>query len=184
MAGAILSQGSRLWGHAWRSCLVPVILALVVPAARAGMLTKHMPLDDVTGRAERIVYGRIAALRSGRDKSGVPATWVTVDVSDTLKGKRLRRFTFKQFGVAAPLPDGATTGIASMPSYRLGEEVVLFLHGRSTRGFRSPVGLGQGTYRVKGAGAAALVESDLATAPPRGLPEFLVEVRRKATTAR
>ena len=82
----------------------------------------------------------------------------------TLKGSVARQLTIKQFGTAAPLGDGSLARIPGLPRYTVGEEVVLFLRGDSARGFTSPVGLGQGVYRVVHRGARRAVQSDLAEA--------------------
>src|SRR2546428_6621847 len=116
-----------------------------------------MALARVTDVAARIVHGTVLEVRSGRDESGLPATWITLAVARTLKGPHQDRLTIKQLGVATPLPDGTITRIAGMPQYRAGDEVVLFLHGESRRGFTSPVGLGQGVYRVSPTAAGAQV---------------------------
>ena len=40
------------------------------------------------------------------------------------------------------------SGIAGVPTFHVGEEVVLFLYGESELGLSSPVGLGQGKFEV------------------------------------
>jgi len=138
-----------------------------------------LSLARVTGLAARIVQATVLEVRSGRDESGLPATWITLAVARTLKGPHNQRITIKQFGVATPLPDGTITRIAGMPQYRAGQEVVLFLHGESRRGFTSPVGLGQGAYRVSHGAAGAQVRND--AGGPRDLTDFLAEVEQRAT---
>ena len=61
-----------------------------------------------------------------------------------------------------------------------GEEVVLFLRGNSERGFTSPVGFGQGVYRVGRSAAGVSVVDDLHQGAPRELTEFLEEVTKHA----
>jgi hypothetical protein len=52
--------------------------------------------------------------------------------------------------------------VPAITSYRVGDEVVLFLHPDSGEGFTSPVGLGQGRFRVHHhAGGAAVAENDV-----------------------
>jgi hypothetical protein len=159
--------------------LVALTLALTAPA-RATMVVP-VSLARVTDLAARIVQATVLEVRSGRDDAGLPATWITLAVTRTLKGPHSDRITIKQIGVAAPLPDGTITRIAGMPQYRAGEEVVLFLHGDSRRGFTSPVGLGQGTYRVSRGAAGPQVRSDSGGA--RDLEDFLAEVKQRAASA-
>jgi len=144
------------------------------------MVVERLSLERVTHAAARIVHGTVLEVRSARDASGLPATWITLDVVRTLKGPHAERLTIKQLGVAAPLADGTITRIAGLPQYHVGEEVVLFLHGVSTRGFTSPVGLGQGAYRV---GRGARVRSDAGPGASRDLEDFLAEVARQSASA-
>jgi hypothetical protein len=137
---------------------LPVAAALFVAAKPvAATMAQRLSLADVTREAARIVHGTVDAVRSGRDASGLPATWITLTVAHTLKGPAVSSLTIKQYGVAAPLPDGTITRVAGLPHYRAGDEVVLFLRGESGRGFTSPVGLLQGAYRVDRGPAGALV---------------------------
>lgn len=154
--------------------------ALLVASAASthGTMVERLSLEHVVREAARIVHATVAEVRSGRDESGLPATWITLDVIRTLKGPDGARVTIKQYGIAAPLPDGTATRVAGLPRYGPGEQVVLFLRGVSGRGFTSPVGFGQGAYRVRGTGKHLRVRRD---APPGGtqdLEEFLSAVAR------
>ena len=62
-----------------------------------------------------------------------------------IKGEELNELTVKMSKVALD--------IGGAPAYKLGEEVVLFLYGKSNYGFTSPVGLGQGKFMVKDSSA-------------------------------
>ena|SRR6185295_16097663 len=158
---------------------VAMVLAVLAAPAAATMLARRAAPDELARDAKRIVHARVLDVRSGRDGSGLPATWITLDVARSLKGDGAPRFVLKQYGVAAPLADGTLTRIAGLPRYAPGEEVVLFLHGESARGFSSPVGLGQGVYRVERTRGRALVRADAGGAA-RSLAAFLDEVARLA----
>lgn len=121
-------------------------VALAVPAG--AMDAVRLPFERVVDGAGTIVRGTVTAVVSGRDERGLPATWVTMDVQESLKGTARATLTFKQIGVAAPLPDGAVLRVPGLPHYAVGTEYVVFLRRPSRIGFTSPVGLGQGVYRV------------------------------------
>ena len=157
-----------------------LLVATATPTA-ATMLTP-MPLERVARDAVRIVQGRVVDVRSGRDESGLAATWITLDIARSLKGTDAGRVTFKQYGTATPLPDGTVTRVAGLPRYATGEEVVLFLRGQSRRGFTSTVGFGQGTYRVKRTGRRARVRRDLPVEQDQDLDGFLSRVEQLAGT--
>jgi hypothetical protein len=168
------------------SGVIVVLLLLVadVTPAAATMLVRRMSLDEVTHAAACVVHASVIDVRSGRDDAGLPATWVTLDVVECLKGSAQGRISIKQYGVSEPLPDGTVAGIGLLPRYRTGEELVLFLSGESDRGFSSPVGLGQGVYRVQAEGGRRQVRSDVPGDGGRDLDDLIGEVKRRAAVSR
>ena len=77
-----------------------VALAVAVPAGATSVV--RLPLARVAGGAARIVHATVVDVRAGRDDDGLPATWVTLDVVQTLKGRADGRVVFKQYGVTDP----------------------------------------------------------------------------------
>src|SRR5690349_1533672 len=119
-------------------------LLAVRPSAAIG---RRLDLATMTERAGTIVSGRITQIRAGAHPQyrNIGVLFVTMKVEEVMKGAPGETFTFMQFtgqkldnnggkglSAAQPLPD--------MPSYRVGEEVVLFLYPPSSVGFTSPVG--------------------------------------------
>jgi hypothetical protein len=171
-------------GWAYKRAVTPVarratviaLLALAGPARATTVLP--IPLARVAGEAARIVHATVLDVRAGRDEDGLPATWVTLEVARTVKGTATSGLVFKQYGVADPLPDGTVARVPGLPRYRAGEELVLFLRGESRRGFTSPVGFGQGVYRVVRRGGRASVRDGVPGHPHRDLDGFLDDVGR------
>jgi hypothetical protein len=157
-----------------RPILTAVLLGALALPVGATVIARRITPSELTAGAARIVHARVLDVRSGRDGAGLPATWITLDVARTLKGAGASRLTIKQYGVAAPLADGTVTRIPGLARWAAGDEVVLFLHGESARGFTSPVGLAQGVYRVQRANGRAVVRDDLG-GPARSLESFLDE---------
>ena len=153
-------------------------LAVATPAASRDAIS--LGFDQLVEGAARIVHGTVRSVDPGRDADGIPATWVTLDVDETLKGPVEARLTYKQVGVPEPLPDGTLLRLPGLPRYRVGDEVVVFLHGTSRRGFTSPVGLGQGLFRAEDGPKGRAVRAALATGTAEDLPDFLARVRRRA----
>jgi hypothetical protein len=58
-----------------------------------------------------------------------------------------RTVTIKTLASSIP---GQSASIAGMPTFKKGEETVIFLHGNSKLGLTSPVGLYQGRLEVRG----------------------------------
>ena len=163
------------------------VLALAVgfaaPAAEASMMIKPMTLDEVTAESKHVVHAVVTSVVADRDEHGVPSTWTTFEVAETLKGDHASVFTVKQYGVATPLADGTVTRLAGMPKYEVGDEVVIFLRGASRLGFTSPVGLGQGTYRVKRHGRTRPeVRGEDGAAAPQDLDTLVAKVKAHART--
>src|SRR5262249_47327516 len=132
-----------------RTWLAAAISLVLCPPALHALMVARLSLAEVTQQAARIVHATVSGVRSGRDDTGLPATWITLTVVQTLKGPEAAQLMIKQYGVDAPLSDGTVTRLSGMPQYRVGEEIVLFLRADSREGFTSPVGLTQGAYRVQ-----------------------------------
>lgn len=163
----------------WR---IAAALALVLGVAAPARAMDVLPLgfDELVDRAARIVHGTVREVTSGRDADGIPATWITLDVAECLKGRDERTVTIKQFGVEEPLADGTLLRLPGIPRYHAGDEVVLFLHEPSGRGFTSPVGLGLGFYRAERTATGRAVRAARPTRAAEDLPAFLERIRRRA----
>ena len=143
-------------------------------------MVARLPLKRMAEKADRIVYATVVDVQVGRDASGVPATWVTLEVARTLKGRATIRLAIKQYGTSTPLADGTVTRVSGLPRYTVGEEIVLFLRPDSTLGFTSPVGFTQGAYRVRQRGGRRRVRREDADGEGRDLDDFLSEIEQVA----
>lgn len=124
-------------------------------------MTLPVSLEEMTVRAGKIFVGRCVAVDEGEDAQGLPASWVTFEVVRSLKGVEDASVTIKHFGTPVVrdsiIPDlrPGEEGIiqryrwAQSPyQYQPDEEVILFLYPDSQLGFTSPIGYGQGLFRV------------------------------------
>jgi hypothetical protein len=107
---------------------------------------KRVSLSEMVAASGTVVTGRVVGVREGRhpNYTNIVVTFVTVEVSEMLKGaaKNITRHEFMQFGGTG------LTRIQDMPSYRVGEDIMLFLYPESEQGFTSPVGGGQGKFQI------------------------------------
>lgn len=154
----------------WVSSAVPAAAMTVLP----------LDLSAMTGAADRIFVGRVEDVATGRDASGLPATWTTFAVATTLKGTVGDHVTVKQLGTSLGADAATVLPHPALPRYRVGESVVLFVHPESPLGFTSPVGLGQGCFRVRQDGGAAVVVNDVGN---RNLVAAGATARTAPTTA-
>ena len=103
---------------------------------------RQVNVEQLTSKAGRIVAGRCLRVDVSQDAAlGRPVTNVTILVDRTLKGPSDHHLTFRMLG-AGPIGAG-------VPSFAPGEEVILFLYPESAAGLTSPVGLGQGKFKVE-----------------------------------
>lgn len=141
--------------------LVPIVLLFLVSSLDA-TTARLLSLGDKVALAERIFVGTVTEVREGKDEHGTAVTYVTFALSRSLKGQVPDKLTIKQLGRRLPGKDKSILNIPGLPMYSEGEEVVLFLHGTSAGGFTSPVGLGQGKFKVIRQKSKAFVVNELA----------------------
>jgi hypothetical protein len=102
----------------------------------------------MTERAARIFSGRCTSASVVFDATlGRDVTVATFRVDRAIKGVADRTVTVRMLGAAAANGPSREGRDAASP-FRKGEDVVLFLYGESAQGLSSPVGLGQGHFRV------------------------------------
>lgn len=137
---------------------IVLLFALVcwAPRPAAALTVRPLDLDELTNGAGTIFVGRVTRVDPGVDERGIAAVWTTFAVDDTLKGTAVPTVTLKQLGT--PLGVGA---FPSVPRFAPGEAVMLFVHPVSALGFASPVGLGQGTFRIHERDGRRVVANDV-----------------------
>jgi hypothetical protein len=125
--------------------MAPVRALTVLPAT----------FEELVRESASVVHGRVRTVRADwtSDRRTITST-VTLDVIDALKGTATERATFVVPGGEA---GGRILVIPGAPTFRAGDEVVVFLSGRAPA-MPQPVGLSLGVYRVTaGAAGASLV---------------------------
>jgi hypothetical protein len=130
----------------WRTSRI--VIAAVIAASLSGAWAssvRSLDLDELTRRAAVIVSGRCQSVEVVFDPAlGRKATVVTLAVDRSVKGPGGPTHAFR-----LPVTSGVDGWeIAGLPRFAPGEELVLFLYGPSVLGLSSPVGFGQGVFRV------------------------------------
>ena len=125
---------------------IAIILGLtwgcLVGKPALAVVVKQMNLEEITNTAQYIFSGLCIDVEGKcDDETGRDVLVFKFKISKMIKGEQLDEFTFKMSKVAVD--------IGKAPTFKLGDEVVLFLYGRSPLEFTSPVGLGQGKFSVK-----------------------------------
>jgi len=121
-------------------------LAVVATGAALAATVERLSLEGLVERAALSVHGRVAATRTGVDADGTIFTEVEIECFEVLVGKPMTHRVITRFygGTAG----GRTLVVPGLPRFRPGDEAVLFLSPENDAGYRFPVGLGQGVFRV------------------------------------
>jgi hypothetical protein len=121
--------------------LVAFLISPFLPAVTINI----MNLPDMVERAERVFHGRCTMVENTEQEvAGIPVTQYTFVVRKAIKGTQEgETVVFRQLRSEGP------RGLADVPSYSVGDELLLFLKKESRVGLTSPVGLAQGAFAVK-----------------------------------
>ena len=128
--------------------LLPALLTtlIVLAPAPAPSTVEELDLVTLVERADLILSGRVLATRGVERSSGRIGTRVELAVAHTWLGRRATRRAVTVVG--GQLQDGRALIVPGAPSFAVGERVVLFLSPAAPDGLRTPIGLGQGKYRL------------------------------------
>lgn len=120
-------------------------LTLIVPGLLLAATLEPVSLERLIHRAGFIVRGRIQAITPGPIRTGAPSTIIAVSVQDQWKGRRLSAISLLQ---PRGTEKGITQDVPGLPTFHVGEEVILFLV-RAALGEYQVVGGRQGKFVVK-----------------------------------
>lgn len=129
--------------------LFAAIALLAILGAPAGAASvRLLALDEIIDGAALSFEGKCVENRTERDSNGFIVTYTTFAVKESLKGEVGTTHTIKQIG-GVLASEGISYKVDGVPSFAVGQDYVLFLHGVSKIGFSSPVGLGQGRFMIQ-----------------------------------
>ena len=125
----------------FKSLLVFALLALAATPAYATVIL-HLTLAQKAADAEAIVHGKVVS-QSTLEEEGKIHTYTAIEVKEWLKGDGEPEIKIRQLGGTL---NGITQKIAGDASFKIGEEVVLFLRPRGA--YFTLTGLSQSKYAV------------------------------------
>lgn len=143
--------------------LVAAIAALALVGAQAAFATtvQKLSLQELTKKSDSIVMARVDDAVASWDAGHKEIyTYITLNVLQGVKGnKGATTITLRQLGGTV---DNIASIVPGMPSFRKGEEVVVFLTQKDAAGYPWVMGLEQGKYSVStGKNGVKMVRNDL-----------------------
>lgn len=144
--------------------VIIVLLSLIIIftcAEDANALMLKMSFEELSSNSESIIIGKVKNIDSywNEERTNI-YTEVTVSIEDDIKGVN------KQDEITIITPggevDGITQYVSDSPTFKLGEEAVLFLNELSSQNL-SPQQIQPGTYQVTGSSQGKIDITDSST---------------------
>ncbi len=134
---AVSALLSVLWLARRRRARVAAAVVLIAVLALAGTMAHageiYMSTASIVGNATDIVSGKVTSAEGRWGESGRIYTDVVIQVSDTAKGTANKASTLS-FSVIGGVVGGLAMSASDIPSFKTGEEVVLYLYTVPGRG--------------------------------------------------
>ncbi|HUQ26978.1 MAG TPA: hypothetical protein VM051_00205 [Usitatibacter sp.] len=139
--------------------LLALILAAALVPAQASHSVRELYLEEIIDDAAIVFQGTVTENRSARDpEANRIVTYTTFVVQDVLKGDVGSTHTIKQLG-GHLAGEGIGYKAHVRTTFDVGQTYVVFLYGKSSVGFSSPVGSTQGSFTVVQDEAGAAVSN-------------------------
>ena len=146
----------------FRLFLVAAVTALALVGAQAALATtvQKFSLQELTKKSNSIVMARVDDAVSSWDAAHKEIyTFYTLSVLQSVKGnKGTTTITLRQLGGTV---DNVASVVPGMPSFKKGEEVVVFLTQKDAAGYPWVMGLQQGKYSVSSKDGVKMVRNEL-----------------------
>ena len=124
--------------------------------------------DELVDQAELIFQGEVTDVQSqwvGEGAQRHIMSYVTFNVSDSLKGKTGRTYTIRMLGGTV---DGESMGVSDAPKFEVGDKDILFVQNNGSQ-FIPLVGIMHGRFRVLKNQAGQEVVTDNENVPVRNV---------------
>jgi hypothetical protein len=147
----------------FKRILLALGLAFAIAHAQAHSV-RDLQLDEIIDGAAVAFQGTVIEQHAARDpQTNRIVTYTTFAVQDVLKGTVGTTYTIKQLGGELPA-EGIAYKVDLRTTFNVGDTSIVFLHGKSSIGFSSPVGSSQGNFVVMEDAAGPVVTNGRAFA--------------------
>jgi hypothetical protein len=142
-----ITAGEKAMNRANRFAVVVFAAFALVGASTAGATTvQKLSMKDLSKNSASIVRAEVVDSDARYDTDKEIYTYVTLKVLEPVKGSRKDEIiTIRHLG---GIVDNIASVVPGVPTFKKGEEVVVFLSGNTKAGYPMVVGLQQGKYSV------------------------------------
>lgn len=134
------------------------LLTTFLAGAALWAQVRQVGLGEMIGASGMIFSGTVTQVRGDLDENGDIATWTTFRVETPIRGVAPGSVTIKQYGGRT---EKGSMFLAHMRYFVEGERVLVMLYPPSELGFTSPIGMGQGIWKVSDDGNVLGVNSEI-----------------------
>jgi len=132
------------------------------PLIATGTVVLYMDLREMAEVSDVVVHAKVLASEVRTDFDGPITTRTTIEAVHIMKGREAFKDGELWFDLLGGAKDGMQIRVPGTPTFRVGEEVILFLEKNSTD--YAVCGLQQGVFRVRTEGPEKVVSRDLSGA--------------------
>ena len=122
-------------------------IALLGASLASATTVQKFSVRELAQKSDAIVMAKVEDQSSRQDPANKEIyTYITISVTESIKGaKGEKSITFRQLGGSV---GNLISAVPGMPSFKNGEEVVLFLSAKDRAGYAWVMGLQQGKYSI------------------------------------
>jgi len=130
---------------------LPAILVALTASRATATVVLPQNIEQLESQAQWVFVGVCTSRTATIDEHGIPVHVFTFQVIEPVKGdlKAGNAVRFRQFGSGVPNAQRLAMRIAGIPTYPIGQKVLLFLNPQSSISLTLPVGLWQGVFQVE-----------------------------------
>ena len=121
-------------------------VALMAACLAGATTVQKFTVRELATKSDAIVMAKVEDQSSRQDANKEIYTYITISVLESVKGaKGEKTITIRQLGGSV---GNLISAVPGMPSFKNGEEVVLFLSAKDRAGYPWVMGLQQGKYSI------------------------------------